>query len=71
MSVAADLDRRWPVGTFPSACGREAIPDQGGEAMTVECPVCGEAFEREEDLVRHQGEDHVGVDLPDEEQAVP
>jgi uncharacterized C2H2 Zn-finger protein len=39
--------------------------------MTVECPVCGEAFEREEDLVRHQGEDHVGVDLPDEEQAVP
>jgi uncharacterized C2H2 Zn-finger protein len=39
--------------------------------MTVECPVCGEAFEREEDLLRHQSDDHVGLDVPDEEQAVP
>ncbi len=39
--------------------------------MTLECPVCGETFKREEDLVRHQGEDHVGVDVPDEERAVP
>lgn len=39
--------------------------------MTVVCPVCGEVFHREEDLVRHQSEDHVAVDLPDEEQAVP
>jgi hypothetical protein len=39
--------------------------------MTLVCPVCGEAFEREEDLVRHQADDHVGIDLPDEEQAVP
>jgi hypothetical protein len=35
------------------------------------CPVCGETFERGEDLVRHQGEDRADVDLPDEEQAVP
>jgi uncharacterized C2H2 Zn-finger protein len=39
--------------------------------MILVCPLCGETFEREEELVRHQGEDHVGVDLPDEEQAVP
>jgi uncharacterized C2H2 Zn-finger protein len=39
--------------------------------MTVECPVCGEVFRHEEDLVRHQSEDHVAVDLPDEGQAVP
>jgi hypothetical protein len=42
-----------------------------GWTMTLECPVCGETFKREEDLVRHQGEDHVGVDVPDEERAVP
>jgi uncharacterized C2H2 Zn-finger protein len=39
--------------------------------MTLVCPVCGETFEREEDLVRHQAEDHVGIEVPDEEQAVP
>jgi hypothetical protein len=39
--------------------------------MILVCPLCGETFGREEELVRHQGEDHVGVDLPDEEQAVP
>jgi hypothetical protein len=33
--------------------------------------VCGESFGREEDLVRHGSRDHVGVDLLDEEQAVP
>jgi hypothetical protein len=37
----------------------------------LSCMVCGEAFVDEEDLVRHQATDHVGVELPDEEQAVP
>jgi DNA-directed RNA polymerase subunit RPC12/RpoP len=41
------------------------------DAEALRCMVCGESFGREEDLVRHQSEDHVGVDLPDEEQAVP
>jgi hypothetical protein len=39
--------------------------------MTVDCQVCGERFENEEALLRHQNEDHVAVDVPDEEQGVP
>jgi hypothetical protein len=48
---------------------QEVAPEREREART--CMVCGESFGREEDLVRHQAVDHVGVDLPDEEQAVP
>ncbi len=41
------------------------------EDERVTCMVCGESFGREEDLVPHQATDHVGIELPDEEQAVP
>jgi Zinc finger, C2H2 type len=64
-------------------CGREfedeaALGEHGHEALAPDeeraaptCMVCGESFGREEDLVRHQAKDHVGVELPDEEQAIP
>lgn len=62
-------------------CGQEFEDEAALEAHAHEtaasedaaliCPVCGETFSREEDLIRHQGDDHIGLDLPDEEQAVP
>jgi hypothetical protein len=75
MSVAA-APRSQTVGPRVSGRVAQGSVDRptigcGGESMTVECPVCGEAFEREEDLLRHQNEDHVAVDVPDEGQAVP
>jgi hypothetical protein len=41
------------------------------EVPPLPCQLCGETFGTEEDLVRHQSDDHVGADVPDEEQAVP
>jgi Zinc finger, C2H2 type len=66
--------------TVCGICGREFEDeaamkghrhDEGPSESGFTCMVCGESFGREEDLVRHQAQDHVGVDLPDEEQAVP
>jgi hypothetical protein len=45
--------------------------DGGPNETALACMVCGESFGREEDLVRHGSRDHVGVDLIDEERAVP
>jgi DNA-directed RNA polymerase subunit RPC12/RpoP len=45
--------------------------EQVSDETALTCMVCGESFGREEDLVRHQTAEHVGVELPDEEQAVP
>jgi DNA-directed RNA polymerase subunit RPC12/RpoP len=63
-------------------CGREFASeaelqghrhDQENDATpdALTCPACGDRFEREEDLVAHQAKDHVGVEAPDEERAVP
>jgi DNA-directed RNA polymerase subunit RPC12/RpoP len=41
------------------------------EDERLSCMVCGESFAREEDLLRHQADDHVGIEPTDEEQAVP
>jgi C2H2 type zinc finger protein len=66
--------------TVCGICGRELEDeaamarhrhDDGPNETALACMVCGESFGREEELVRHQSRDHVGVDLPDEEQAVP
>jgi hypothetical protein len=69
------------VTTVCGICGRELenedataghrhVEVASGE-VTLTCMVCGESLGREEDLVRHQSQDHVGVDPPDEERAVP
>jgi C2H2 type zinc finger protein len=69
------------VTTVCGICGRELENEdataghrhveRATDEAALTCMVCGESFVREEDLVRHQGQDHVGVDPPDEERAVP
>lgn len=48
---------------------RHDAEDRAAEALS--CPLCGERFGGEEQLVAHQASDHVGIDVLDEERAVP
>jgi len=61
-------------------CGREFDDERALDAHehdavagddALACPVCGQSFAREEDVVRHTSDEHVAVDMPDEERAVP